>query len=92
MDRMPMNHRPLNEIAAEIQKDWGSKMSGVAKPYVDAMATLHSIRDKYHGDTAAEVVARFIGVAGTWRGSAARRIKTELKGISATHDGEGPRR
>jgi hypothetical protein len=87
---MPMNYRPLNEIAAEIQRDWGSKMSGVAKPYVDAMATLHSIRDKYHGDTAVEVVARFVGVAGTWRGATARRIKTELRGILAMHDGTKP--
>lgn len=63
-------------------------MSGMAKPYVDAMAELHSIRDKYGLDTAVEIVARFIGVAGTWRGPAARRIKTELKGILAMHEGE----
>ena len=67
-------------------------MSGVAKPYVDAMATLHSIRDKYGHDMAVEVVARFIGVAGTRRGATARRVKTELKGILAMHDGEEARR
>jgi hypothetical protein len=56
------------------------------------MATLRSIHDNYHGDTAVEVVARFVGVAGTWRGPTARRIKTELKGILAMHDGEKARR
>ena len=60
-----------------------AKSSPVAKQYVDAMATLHSIGDKYGLDTAVEVVARFLGVAGTWRGPTARRIKTELKGILA---------
>ena len=85
---MPINHRPLSDIAAEIQKDWGSRMSGLAKPCVDAMARLNSINDKYGLDTAVEVVSRFIGVAGTWHGATAKRIKTELKGILASHDGE----
>jgi len=81
-----MVHRLLSEIAAEIQKDWGGRMSGMAKPYVDTMARLRSINDRYGADTAVEVVARFISVAGTWRGATARRIKTELKGVLATHD------
>jgi hypothetical protein len=79
-----LTKRPLNVIAAEIQKDWGSKMNPVAKRYVDAMASLQSVRDRDGLDT---VVARFISVAGTWHGPIARRIKTELlKSILAMHE------
>ena len=82
-----LTNRPLNVIAAEIQKDWGSKMNPVAKRYVDAMALLQSVRDRDGLDTAVEVVARFIGVAGAWHDSTARRIKTELlKSILAMHE------
>lgn len=85
---MPINHRPLSDIGAEIRKDWGNRMSGMAKPYVDAKARLNSINDKYGSDTTVEVVSRFIGVAGTWHGATAKRIKTELKGILAAYERE----
>lgn len=82
-----LTNRALNVIAAEIQKDWGGKMNPVAKRYVDSMTSLQSVRDRDDLDTAVEVVARFIGVAGAWHGPTARRIKTELlNSILAMHE------
>jgi hypothetical protein len=87
-----MNHRPLNEIAAEITKDWGSKPHPMAKQYVDAMASLRSIHDSYGADSAVAVVAGFLGVAGTWKGAKAKLIKEELRGILAMNESEIARR
>jgi hypothetical protein len=58
----------------------------MAKPYVDAMSDLHTLDDKYYGDRAVEVVARFLGVAGTWRGPVAKRVKAELNAMLTLHD------
>ena len=80
-----MNHRPLNEIAAEIRSDW-KNLNQVAKPYVDVMAALRNIREPYYYDSAVEAVA--LGTAGTRKGPVARRVKIELKGILAMHEGE----
>lgn len=73
--------RPIYEIAREIRKDWGAKMSVYAKPYVDAMMQLNSINDRYYFDSAREIVQRFLCNAGTWRGDVAKRIKLELKAL-----------
>lgn len=77
--------RSLKEIAAEIKEDWGSAMSGIAAPYVEAMSELDTLHDRYHLDSAVEMVSRFIGVAGTWRGPVAKRVKAELKAMLALH-------
>lgn len=74
--------RPLYQIAADIQKDWGPKMYFGARPYVAAMAQLHSINDKYYEDDAKEVVLYFLANANTWRGEKARTIKAELKNLA----------
>lgn len=71
--------RSLNEIAAEIRKDWGSKVNYAAKPYLFAMSQLSSINDIYGSDSGKSVVRYFLANAGTWRGDVARRIKAELK-------------
>ena len=71
--------RTIYEIAREIRKDWGAKMSPYAKPYVDAMMELNSINDNYIFDSAKSVVLYFLSNAGTWRGDVAKRIKAELK-------------
>lgn len=44
------NHRPLWQIAQEVQKDW-NPVNYAAKPYLDAMLTLSSIRDNYYLDS-----------------------------------------
>ena len=82
-----MNHRPLNEIAAEIRRNW-PKINSTAKPLVDAMARLHSIRDRFYDEPAVHVLSRFLGQAGTWKGEVATRVKAEMRGILAMHEGE----
>ena len=78
---MSTTHRPLHEIAAEIKADW-KNVNYAAKPYVEAMATLNQITDRYFQDSANSVVLYFLCNAGTWRGEVAKRVKAELKKIA----------
>ena len=71
-------NRPLSVIAREIRQTW-PKMNYAARPYVDAMSTLGSIKDTYGYDSADSIVGYFLANASTWRGEDAKRIKTELK-------------
>jgi len=73
--------RPLHEIAREIRRDWGAKVNYAAKPYLEAMSCLDSIRDNYYNDSAHSVVLYFLANASTWRGETAKRIKAELKAM-----------
>ena len=70
--------RPIYEIAKEIRADW-KPVSEYAKPYLNAMFSLHDISDNYYLDSGRSVVLYFLSNAGTWRGETARRIKEELK-------------
>ena len=70
-------YRPLSQIASEIRKDWHN-VNYAAKPYLDAMATLHTIKDNYYEDSGASVVAYFLSNAGTWKGPVAQKVKKEL--------------
>lgn len=72
-----MTPRPLNVIASEIKYDW-KKINPYAKPYLDAMFCLHSVKDSYILDSGSEIVARFLANASSWRGDTARRVKKEL--------------
>ena len=76
-----VQNRPLYEIARDIRKDWGKKISCYAKPYLDAMACLNSINDNYGWDSADSVVRYFLANASTWRGETAKAIKKELKAM-----------
>jgi hypothetical protein len=73
--------RPIFVIASEIRSDW-KKPNYAAVPYLQAMATLGSIRENYYDDSAKSVVMYFLANAGTWRGEVARRIKKELKDMT----------
>jgi hypothetical protein len=73
-------HRSLSRIAAEIGGYWTDPYFG-AVPYIEAMADLDQITDRYYGDTAEDVVRYFLANATSWRGEHARRIKAELKDI-----------
>ena len=73
--------RPLYEIAREIRKDW-KKVNYAAKPYLDAMASLGSINEKYYYDSGNSVVLYFLANASSWRGETAKRIKAELRGMT----------
>ncbi len=70
--------RPLHEIAKDIMNDWKNP-NWEAKPFLDAMATLTSIKDNYMFDSAETIVLMFLSHAGSWRGEKAREIKKELK-------------
>ena len=72
--------RKINEIAAEIRKDW-SKVYFGAEPYLDAMEDLDSAEDSYFCDSAPSIIRYFLGNAMTWRGDVARRIKKELNAM-----------
>jgi hypothetical protein len=77
--------RPITEIASDIRADWGNRIDPAAAPYVAAMDKLADIDDDYVGETAVEIVARFLSVANTWRGETARRIKGELNAMLESH-------
>jgi hypothetical protein len=79
--RKDLNRRSLAVIAADIRKDWGSKVNYAAKPYLDAMCDLDSIDNNYLQDSGKSIVLYFLGNANSWRGGTARRIKAELKGM-----------
>jgi len=72
--------RNLSEIAAEIRKDW-KPVNFAARPYLEAMAELNSMKDMYYADSAKSVVLYFLSNASTWRGESAKRIKKELKAM-----------
>ena len=78
--------RSLSVIAQEIKKDWkATSKNGIyfgAVPYLNAMAQLNSINDKYGCDDAYSVIAYFLANATTWKGETARTIKKELKKIA----------
>lgn len=81
--------RMLYEIAEEIEKDWGPKGKGVnyaARPYLDAMGTMDSIKENYFCDPGSSIVAYFLSNATTWRGEVAKRVKKELNAmLKANH-------
>ena len=71
-------NRPLYEIASEIKKDW-TKVNYGAKPYLEAMAELTHVTDKYYEDSAHGIICYFLSNASQWRGETAKRVKAELK-------------
>lgn len=72
--------RPLYEIAKEIRRDW-QPVNFAAKPYLEAMASLDKVSDKYLFDDGKTIVLYFLSNASTWRGETAKRIKAELKSM-----------
>lgn len=73
--------RTLRTIANEIRNDWGNKVNYGAVPYLQAMASLNTVRDDYGCDSGSTIVIYFLANAMSWRGETARRIKAELKGM-----------
>ena len=76
--------RPLHQIAQEIRQDWGSKVNYAAKPYLDAMMSLGSMKDMYGYDPASQIVAYFLSNSRSWRGPVAKAIKAELNKMLKT--------
>lgn len=69
--------RPIHTIAREILQDWKNPYFA-AKPYIGAMLTLNTLKDKYLCEDASTMILYFLSNASTWRGETARRIKKEL--------------
>lgn len=72
--------QPLYKVAQTIKKDW-KNMSPHAKPYVDAMSSLDSVKDKYYMDSGKSIVAYFLSNAGSWKGDVAKDVKLYLKSL-----------
>jgi hypothetical protein len=68
----------LNEIARLIARDWRNVYFG-AKPYLQAMMSLRSVRDDYGLDSGRSIVMYFLSNASSWRGPLAKEVKKELK-------------
>lgn len=72
--------RPLSDIAYDILDDW-KKVNYAAKPYLEAMTSLYSIKDDFGYDSGKSIVLYFLNNAKTWKGDKAREIKAELKAL-----------
>jgi hypothetical protein len=72
--------RPLSTIAADINQAWAKPYFG-AVPYLEAMASLSSIEDRFYSDSARDIVGYFLANASTFRGDVAKQLKAELKGL-----------
>lgn len=86
--------RNINTIAAEIHILWKrnpppASVVTHAKPYLEAMEEIKTIRDTYGLETGDDLVIRFLVNVANWRGMEARRIKAELnlhvRGIHVRH-------
>ena len=69
--------RTLQEITREIRADW-KKVSPYALPYLNAMARLDSVGQRYGVDEGRTIVNYFLANCAGWRGEVARRVKAEL--------------
>lgn len=72
--------RSISTIAHEISVEW-KKVSPYAKPYLNAMLTLHSTQDKYGLDDAHSICLHFLSNAQGFRGGKAKELKAELKAL-----------
>lgn len=72
-----MDSLTISQIANKIEKDW-KNVHYTAKPYLDAMKTLNSIKDNYYLDSGSSIIAYFLSNANSWKGEVARDVKKEL--------------
>lgn len=75
---MNLENKTIAEIAAIIRKDW-EKVNYAAKPYLEAMGSLESVRSSFGFDSGKNIVLYFLSNASTWRGEIAKAVKLELK-------------
>ncbi len=68
----------ISRLATMISVNW-KPVNFAARPYLDAMASLETLADKYGADDGKSIVAYFLNNAATWRGDVAKVIKAELK-------------
>jgi hypothetical protein len=75
---MTQNTRTISAIARDIRADW-KKVNYAAKPYLEAMLTLHSLETDFGHDSGENIVRYFLCNASTYRGEKAKTLKAELK-------------
>ena len=75
---MNLENKSIAELAAIIRKDW-QKVNFAAKPYLESMQSLHSVKSSFGYDSGKSVVLYFLSNASTWRGEIAKAVKLELK-------------
>lgn len=75
---MNLENKSLLEIAAIIRNDW-QKVNFAARPYLDAMQSLQSVKSSYGYDSGKSIVLYFLSNASAWRGETAKAVKLELK-------------
>jgi hypothetical protein len=73
--------KAIYEMAEIIRKDWGTKVNYAAKPYLDAMRSLSSIKDSYGSEDAKSIILYFLGNASSYRGDTAKNVKDYLKSL-----------
>jgi hypothetical protein len=76
-DLVNLPRMDLNQIAQLVYDDW-KPVNYAAKPYLEAMSTLRSIKDNYIQDSGYSIVAYFLSNATSWRGEVAKAVKKEL--------------
>jgi hypothetical protein len=75
---MNLENKSLDEIAAIIRQDW-KKVNYAAKPYLEAMQSLQSVKSSFGYDSGKSIVLYFLSNASSWRGDVAKAVKAELK-------------
>ena len=75
---MNLENKSIAQIAAIIRKDW-QKVNYAAKPYLEAMGSLESVKSAFGYDSGKSVVLYFLSNASAWRGETAKAVKLELK-------------
>jgi len=70
--------RPISTIARDIRRAW-PRVYFAAAPYLEAMASLNTINDKFYQDDARGIVRYFLANAAAFRGDSAKALKAELK-------------
>jgi hypothetical protein len=75
---MNLETKSIAEIAAIVRQDW-QKVNFGAKPYLDAMQSLHNVKSCLGYDSGKTVVLYFLSNASSWRGETAKAVKLELK-------------
>ena len=75
---MNLENKTISEIAGIIRQDW-HKVNFAAKPYLEAMGSLESVKSSFGYDSGKSVVLYFLSNASSWRGETAKAVKIELK-------------
>ncbi len=75
---MNLENKSLAEIAVIIRHDW-KNVNYAAKPYLEAMQSLQSVKSSFGYDSGKSIVLYFLSNASAWRGDVAKTVKAELK-------------